>query len=149
MANNDKPLSDTKLAEMLHRAGVRPSVQRIAILSYVANSHSHPAADEVYTRLASDFPSLSLTTVYNALHILTDAGLLRELDIESERKRYDLAPQPPHSHFICRECGRVFDMMLPMGLDAKPNDSGFSIESVDVYYKGLCPKCKNKQLLSK
>lgn len=143
--NDYTSLTNKQLTDLMHNAGVRPSVQRIAILGHIANSRSHPAADEVYSRLAPGFPSLSLTTVYNTLHALTEAGLLRELDIERDRKRYDLAPQPPHSHFICRSCGRIFDMMQPSGLDLAPDNGEFCIENVEVYYKGLCPECRNQK----
>lgn len=143
--NDYTSLTNKQLTDLMHNAGVRPSVQRIAILGHIANSRSHPAADEVYSRLAPDFPSLSLTTIYNTLHTLTEAGLLRELDIERDRKRYDLAPQPPHSHFICRSCGRIFDMMQPNGLDLAPDNGEFCIENVEVYYKGLCPECRNQK----
>ena len=135
-------ISDSQLTEMMHRASVRPSVQRVAILSYVANSGRHPTADEIYSDLAAHYPTLSRTTVYNTLHTLADAGLLRELEIESGNMHYDLAPQPLHSHFICRKCGRIFDMTMPEGLSSAATP-GFTIDSVDLYFKGCCPDCLN------
>lgn len=71
------------MIHMLHRANVRPSVHRLAVLEYVANHRTHPTADEVFNRIALDFPNVSRTTVYNSLHTLVDAGVLRELEIES------------------------------------------------------------------
>ena len=57
--------------------------------------------------------------------------------------RYDMAPQKPHSHFICRRCGRIFDMAMPEGLSAADGShDGFCVDCVDVYYKGICPECK-------
>lgn len=131
---------ETELAEMMHKAGIRPSAQRIAVFSVVANTRCHPSAEEVYTMLCERFPSLSRTTVYNSLHTLTEAGLLRELEIETGNMRYDLAPQPRHSHFICRKCGRIFDMGMP-SLIEKEASEGFEVEDIDVYFKGLCPQC--------
>lgn len=133
-------LTDSQLADMMHSAGIRPSAQRIAVLSYVANSKRHPSADEIFSELSNVFSSLSKTTVYNSLHTLVDAKLVRELEIESGNKRYDLAPQPPHSHFICRSCGKIFDMPIPAGADTI-EIQGFCIDCVEVYLKGLCPNC--------
>jgi hypothetical protein len=124
----------------MHQARIRPSVQRIAVLANIANKRKHPTADEIFTDLVTEYPSMSKTTVYNSLHILVEANLVRELEIESGNKRYDLAPQPPHSHFICRKCGRIFDMELPAGLEKIPA-TGFSIDSMDVYFKGICQQC--------
>lgn len=138
----DRTYTDAELAEMLHRAGVRPSAQRISIFSFVANSQRHPAAESIFTALSEKYPSLSRTTVYNSLHTLVDAGLIRELEIESGNMRYDLAPQSPHSHFICRVCGRIFDMPMPADVEEFVS-AGFATESVDIYFRGLCPECRN------
>ena len=94
-------LNSAQLIQTLRHYNVRPSVHRIAVLEYVANNGTHPTADEVFNAIAVVFPSVSRTTVYNSLHTLVEAGVLRELDIESASTRYDLALQTPHSHFRC------------------------------------------------
>ncbi len=137
---NHHILTDTEMVDMMRKAGLRPSAQRLAVLRYVGNSHSHPDSDEIYNEILHGFPSLSRSTVYNSLHALVEAGLVRELEIDAGNRHYDLAPQPPHAHFICRGCGTIFDMPLPEGFT--PVDmQGFEIDSVDVYGKGLCPAC--------
>ena len=132
-------ISDNDIASMMHEAGVRPSVQRIAIMSYIGNSRRHPSADEIYRHLQAAMPTLSRTTVYNALHTLAELSLLRELEIESGMTRDDLAAQAPHAHFRCRECGRIFD--LPLFSRLEESFPGYKVDSVDVFYKGLCPEC--------
>ena len=69
--------TDNELAEMMHKAGVRPSVQRIAILSSVFNTRKHPSADDIFSELSPRYPSLSRTTVYNSLHALCERGVVR------------------------------------------------------------------------
>lgn len=138
--SDESVFNDNKLADMMHLSGIRPSVHRLAILSFVANAKTHPSADEIFTELKGRFPSLSRTTIYNSLHTLTDAGLLKELEIDSRNKHFDLAPQQPHSHFICRRCARIFDMPLPCSLQ-KTTSPGFMVDSVEIYYKGICPDC--------
>ena len=125
---------------MIHNAGVRPSAQRLAVLDYVANEKTHPTADMVYSILADKFPTLSRTTVYNSLHTLAEAGLLRELEIESGNMRYDLADQPPHGHFMCDKCGRVFDTVMPPDM-LRALAPGFNARCIDISYKGICPDC--------
>ncbi len=136
--------SDRQLTEMIHKGGLRPSAQRIAVLSFVANAKRHPTADEIYGVLSDKFPSLSKTTVYNSLHALVEVGLIRELEIESGNRHYDLAPQPPHSHFVCRTCGKIVDMSMPEGV-SEITTPGFQIDCIDVYFKGICPECLNKK----
>lgn len=136
-------MTTSQILQILKASGVRPSVHRIAVLEYVANRGTHPTADEVFNAISVDFPSVSKTTVYNSLHTLVDAGVLRELDIENLTTRYDLALQIPHSHFRCKSCGRIFDMELPPDLEGKVRP-GFIVETTDLYFAGLCPECVEK-----
>ncbi len=129
-----------ELLQMLHKAGVRPSAQRLAVLDYIANRKTHPAADEVYVHLSHEFPSMSRTTVYNSLHALAEAGVLRPLEIESQSTRYDLAPHMPHSHFRCTACGRIFDMALPPGIESAVTQ-GFRVATTELCFAGTCPEC--------
>lgn len=126
---------------MIVKAGLRPSAQRMAVLGYICNRRTHPSADEIFNELANEFPSLSLTTVYNSVNALLKAGLIREIHIDANSKRYDLAPQPQHSHFICKRCGKIFDMPYPLELKIASTD-GFDIEDIDVNLMGICPNCK-------
>lgn len=132
--------TDNQIIQMLHQANVRPSLHRLAVLKYVANGRTHPTADEIYSALVVDCPTMSRTTVYNSLHALSGAGLLKELEIESGYTRYDLLHQAPHSHFVCRRCGKVFDMAVSDRLKELV-DSGFEVDSVELSFKGLCPAC--------
>lgn len=132
----------SQLLALLHEAKVRASVHRLAVLRYVVDKRTHPTADEIYTSVSADFPSLSRATVYNSLHTLADNGILRELEIEAGSTRYDFALQPPHGHFICKCCRRIYDMEIPGDLGAVVAD-GFLAHSVDLYAKGICPECRN------
>lgn len=50
--------------ERLQSHSIKPSVQRIAIMQYLMDHHTHPTVDEIYTALAPSMPTLSKTTVY-------------------------------------------------------------------------------------
>lgn len=136
-------LTGTQIMQILRDAKVRPSVHRMAVLEYVSNRRTHPTAEEVFGALSVDFPTVSRTTVYNSLHTLVDAGVLRELDIEGTSTRYDLALQVPHSHFRCTGCGTIYDMALPEGIDRMVTP-GFKVDATDLFFAGVCPECLAK-----
>lgn len=129
--------------DMMSRSGLRPSMQRLLVIRQLSDHLGHPAADDIYKELLSKYPTLSRTTVYNSLHALVEHGLVRELEADGI-KRYDPASLAPHGHFICRKCGAIFDMPLPADL-LPEGDSGFEIDAVDLYYKGICPDCRRKE----
>ena len=76
---NETGYTMERLTEMLQQKGIRPTAQRIAVLSAVAKGKTHTSAEEIYGRLSTVFRSLSRTTVYNSLGILVEHGVLREL----------------------------------------------------------------------
>lgn len=141
---NPSFLTDREIIDMMRSAGIRPSAQRLAVMRYIGNSHSHPGPDEIYREIQHTFPTLSRTTVYNSLHTLVDAGLVMELDIDKGNRRYDLALQTAHGHFICRRCGRISD--IPLISEPKMTaPDGFKLDTVYIYGKGLCPQCADSK----
>ncbi len=132
----------TKIAEYLQEHDVKPSMQRVAIMSYLATHRTHPTVDEIYMALSPDMPTLSRTTVYNTLNLLVEQGAAQLLDIDEHNARYD-ACMDPHAHFRCKGCGAIFDMEAPRAARPKPSDN-FVITEMQIYYKGYCSKCSPK-----
>ena len=82
----------------------------------------------------------SKTTVYNTLHILLEAGLIRVLTVEDNETRYDIMTET-HGHFKCVSCGAIFDFKIDPDLLTAEELNGFNIVDRDVYFKGVCSKC--------
>lgn len=135
----EKENSRSRLHKMLLDAGIRPSAQRIEILEYVSSCESHPTADEIYSSLVKENPTLSRTTVFSSVKLLAEKGLINDIDISSESTRYDTTCRQPHAHFMCRNCKRIFDIPLDMSALTVPGD--FSCDNVNVFFKGICPEC--------
>jgi len=135
-------MNDRARSEELRRLGLVPTVQRLAILSYLQKHRKHPTAEEVYAALRDRFPSLSRATVYNSLDALKRAGAILELTIAREAARYD-AHASPHPHFLCRRCGTLYDVNLPCSI--RPGDLvlGHEVELVHVYLHGICQDCRD------
>lgn len=67
------------VVERLQGHNIKPSVQRIAIMKYLMEHRTHPTVDEIYTALSPTIPTLSKTTVYNTLKILSEQGAAQTL----------------------------------------------------------------------
>lgn len=129
----------SELKQLMDEAGIRPSLQRLAVLEYLAGCHHHPSADEIYATLIESYPTLSRTTVFNTLRVFVEKGLVNDVDITAEMTRYDFARRTPHAHFQCRRCRRIFDIPFDMAALAAPE--GYACDNVNLYFKGLCPDC--------
>lgn len=126
-------------------AGKRYSRQRELIYNAVLGSKEHPTAEMVYHWLKPANPNLSLGTVYRNLNLLAQEGILIRMPFPVERYDGDVHP---HSHFRCKDCGRVFDIELDQGSEidkaAAKAAPGFQVEGHELTFTGVCPECREK-----
>lgn len=135
-------VSRAELKEELINAGIRPSVQRLAIFEYVRKSKQHPTAEVVYEALRDELGSLSLTTVYNTLKLFVDAGLIMMLTIDDTFRCFD-GDCSAHAHFRCDKCGKIVDFEIKKEYKTLVNGlEGYEITDAQLYLKGICPECK-------
>ncbi len=141
--NEVKVMTRKELKEMLMNAGIRPSVQRLAIFEYVKNSKQHPTAEVVYAALRDELGSLSLTTVYNTLKLFVDAHLVTMLNIDDTYKCFD-GDITMHAHLKCEKCGKIYDLEVDKeALGIIKGIENHKINDIQIYLKGVCPTCIN------
>jgi Fur family peroxide stress response transcriptional regulator len=124
----------------------RRSKQREKILKILHRTDIHPTASWIYDRLKSEFPHLSVGTVYRNLNILTEQGLVKKIDCGSTFDRFE-ATKHPHYHFICEQCSSIFDLDTPIMKDLEDRLSGlenFTVHSHMIEFFGVCEQCKKR-----
>jgi methylated-DNA-[protein]-cysteine S-methyltransferase len=128
--------------ELLRARGLRSTPQRRAILAaFQGGPTEHLSADEVYARAAESLPDLSRGTVYATLAEFSELGLLSAFGAP-EPVRYE-TNTTHHSHFRCRLCLRIFDLVSGLQNPEAITDSGFSVERVDTRAEGICAECND------
>lgn len=124
--------------------GIKPSVQRIAIMQYLMTHFTHPTVEEVYKALLPKIPTLSRTTVYNTLRMFSEHNAAQMITIEEHRVCYD-GDISLHAHFICKECRKVYDIFDEVSDVVNRKElAGHHIDDVQLYYKGICKNCLKK-----
>lgn len=121
---------------------IRPSVQRIAIMDYLLTHPIHPTIDDVYQELYKTIPTLSKTTIYNTLRMMSEKNAAQMITIDEHRVCYD-GNTTPHVHFFCKKCGKVidlFDEKAPKTTRRKVIE-GNIVDEQQLYYKGICADC--------
>jgi Fur family transcriptional regulator, peroxide stress response regulator len=131
------------LKEELKKNKFPLTFQRLKILEYLIQHRCHPTVDEIYSHLLPAIPTLSKTTVYNTLHVLHKAGLVRVLEIDDHESRYDVEMEG-HGHFKCESCGKIFNFCVDMDLLASEDLKQFQVKEKVIHFKGLCPNCISK-----
>lgn len=125
--------------------GIRPSMQRLAIMDYLINHPIHPTIDDVYQALSNKVPTLSRTTVYNTLRMLSENQAAQMITIDEHRVCYD-GNVESHVHFFCKKCGKIIDLFGEQApkLEGEKTVEGNIIQEEQLYYKGICAKCAKK-----
>lgn len=126
---------------------LRKSRQRDAILRVVKGVTSHPTANWIYDQVRGEIPNISLGTVYRNLRLLVEEGQISEIELARTLCRFDGNTQY-HHHFICEQCGRVFDVgnderMERAMMDEMSRGTGFKITHHRCELYGLCKDCQS------
>jgi Fur family transcriptional regulator, stress-responsive regulator len=134
-------------ADELRAAGLRVTAARVALLETV-RAGDHLGVERIATGVRDRVGYVSLQAVYDALHALTAAGLIRRIEPADSPARFEGRVGDNHHHVVCRSCGVVADVDCAVGeapcLTAS-DDKGFSIDEAEVVYWGLCPSCATAQ----
>ena len=133
-----------KYVKILKEHGLKVTPQRLEILRYLDTHHEHPTVDQVYSELKKRYPSLSKTTVYNTVQHLEEHGLVSALTISGSESRYD-SVITPHHHFLCKNCGKIFDIRIECPYAQNIKAGGHRIDEVHGYFKGVCESCLKKK----
>lgn len=123
---------------------LRMTRQRRVILEEVRSLRSHPTAEEVYERVRTQLPRISLATIYRNLEKLSECGLLHRLELSGPRRRYDDRPGH-HYHVRCLRCGGMQDVetgSLRAVESSVGRASRYKILGHRLEFVGLCPRCK-------
>lgn len=140
-------LAESDLERMLRGASLRVTRPRLAVLGAV-HTHAHADTATVIDTVRGDLGDVSTQAVYDVLHALTTAGLVRRIQPEGSVARYEARVGDNHHHVVCRGCGAIADVDCAVGHAAclTPNvDHGFVIDEAEVVYWGLCPECQQAQ----
>ncbi len=130
-------------AEDLRGAGLRVTAARVALLETVRDG-DHLGIEEITSGVRERIGHISLQAVYDALHALTAAGLIRRLEPAGSQPRFEGRVGDNHHHVVCRSCGAVADVDCAVGEApclTPSDDHGYSIGEAEVVYWGLCPSC--------
>jgi Fur family ferric uptake transcriptional regulator len=128
----------------LRAAGKRITRQRRLVLRILAEAKGHLDASEIYERGRRRDTHLSLSTVYRALSVLKETGVVRELRLDGKHHHYELDGKDEHSHLVCLTCGRVLEVdstAFARAAMAAAEVHGFEIASAQVELAGYCADC--------
>lgn len=142
---NKKIKSEINPHEILRSHDLKVTPQRLLVYSILVNSKHHLSVDEVYSEVLRTLPSVSRATVYATLECFKTHNLVKDIRIDPTRSFFETRTDW-HHHFLCKKCGKVFDVEVKpcMPMKSCVVDEHI-IEDFQGYFYGVCKKCKKKK----
>ncbi len=142
-----KSAAKEKFIHFLTRNNLRITSQRQAIVDTVFSTDLHFTAEQLLEWSRRRDKSVSRATVYRTLPLLTESGLVREMDFGKDYKFYDpnYADHPNHNHIICNDCEKIveFESDKIEKLESEiTRRLGFSIKTQRLQITGTCEELK-------
>ena len=136
-------LNPQEIQARFRRHAVRVTRQRAAIYAALAETTSHPTADDLYRQVKRQQPMMSRNTIYYTLGVLRKAGLVQEVNVGHQVARFD-GNVTMHHHLICLGCGQIMDLtderLNRLDISDRP-ERGFHVLGHRVEFHGYCSRC--------
>ncbi|MBN2568586.1 MAG: transcriptional repressor [Deltaproteobacteria bacterium] len=131
--------------------GIKVTHQRMEIFREIALSDTHPSVEDIYHKLRSKLPMISLDTVYRTLSTFEQIGILSKVSVWDNKGRFD-SNIIPHHHLICTRCKGIMDFYWPtfdtISLPTQTKKWG-KIMAKQVELRGVCEECMGKSKKTK
>jgi Fur family transcriptional regulator, stress-responsive regulator len=138
-----------EIEQLLRGVGLRITRPRVAVLTAVY-AYPHADTESIIGAVRRGQPEVSHQAVYDSLHALTAASLVRRIQPSGSVARYESRVGDNHHHVVCRSCGGIADVDCAVAetpcLTAS-DDRGYSIDEAEVIYWGRCPSCATAPVL--
>ena len=132
--------SPSELTGAFRALGLKVTPQRQLLFRLLHDNESHPSAEALFAMASARMPGISLRTVYQTLTDLVAMGELRQLSLGAGSSRFD-PNVDDHHHVVCGSCGEVRDVYVRESASVVTDLAGFTIESTDIVFRGVCSDC--------
>jgi Fur family ferric uptake transcriptional regulator len=131
------------LDALLRARGLRATPQRRFVLAALRRL-GHGTPEQVCDQVQQQAPSMSPSTVYRALELLEELGVVAHTHLGHGAPSYHLATHADHIHLVCRRCASVqsADVSRAQQLADEINARyGFVPDLGHLSLDGLCAAC--------
>ena len=147
MSSPGKLAAKGRFLTFLEGKKLRVTAQRQAIIDTVFDTEEHFTAEQLLAWARERDESVSRATVYRTLPLLTESGLVREMDFGKDYKFYDpnYADHPNHSHIICQDCDKIveFESKTIDRIESEISHKlGFAVKSQRLQITASCEELK-------
>jgi Fe2+ or Zn2+ uptake regulation protein len=135
------------IVQALDAGGYRLTAPRRAVADLIADYDGHFTAAELEAAARARRLGISRATLFRALDLLIELGVVERLDLPSGEHAYVPCARAHHHHIVCARCGRaaeVEDGGIAEAVAEIGRRTGYRIDSHRLELFGLCRHCQAK-----
>lgn len=134
------------LQEYIRQRGLRRTPERERVLKEIFEIHGHFDVDELYLQLRHKGVKVSKASIYRALPLFIDCGLIREVAFTEGHWHYEhIYGHAQHSHLRCLACGELLEFEEPILTRLEEllgQKYHYRIKGHQLEVHGVCPACQ-------
>lgn len=138
--------------DYIRQQGLRRTPERELILQEIFAIHEHFDVEGLYLQLKQKGARISKATIYRAIPLFIDCGLIREVDFSGGHWHYEhIYGHGHHSHLRCLTCGKVLEFEEPVLAQVEQrlaHEYGYNIVTHQLEVRGYCPACRGEDRLA-
>jgi Fur family ferric uptake transcriptional regulator len=99
------------IEKLCNEKGIKLTDNRKIVAKIIAESHDHPDVEELYNRVAKIKPGIGIATVYRAVKMFEEEGVIAKHDFGKgkHKARYEELSDEHHDHLIDINSGKVIE----------------------------------------
>lgn len=119
----------------------RNTKQKTAIHEVISHAERPLTAQQIEERAKLSVQGIGIATVYRALKRLQEEGQVTVVELTGKPPLYELTEKGPHHHFVCNNCGQVYDVEGSAEQVTHLAPEGFQVDKHEVTLYGTCSEC--------
>lgn len=131
---------------VLSSRGHRVTPQRQLVLDAVYDAEGHSTTlGEIHARVRRRDTTVDRSTVYRALHLFVQLGIVAQTASADGETRFEIVPAEPHHHLVCQVCGReelIESPEITQAFRTIRDQHGFLVTTEHLTLTGICARCR-------
>jgi Fe2+ or Zn2+ uptake regulation protein len=140
---NQKLQHDCK--DELNDVQLRATPARIALMNLLETADKPLDVQSMINFLDKKAIKTDPATVFRIVNLFTEKGLVKPIQLNEGKFRYELTDKADHHHFVCKKCGDIEDISdcnisaLEKEIEKKKK---FKVTSHSLEFFGICAACQ-------
>lgn len=128
----------------LNALNLRATTARIALMTLLESAKKPVDVQTMIEFLKKEDIQTDPATVFRIVNMFTEKGLLKPIQLNEGKFRYELTSKEDHHHLVCENCGEIEDISdcnisaLEKDIEKKKE---FKVTSHSLEFFGICSDC--------